>query len=93
MTGDDQKIVFRGAVAAYFAEGDVEAFGANPRCFRQNRDQIPLAKREAAEPGDRGLLAKQLLNLGSGIGHGTARLLCSELPANNMDCPAAVLYP
>ena len=93
MAGDDQKVIFLGAVLAHLAEGDAESFGTDPRCLGQDFHQIALAKREAAKPCDRGLLTQQLLDLGSGIGHGTARLRCRVVPRKNMDLPATDLYP
>ena len=70
IAGDDEKIVLLGAVLAHFAEGHAEALGTDPRRFRQDLHQIALAKREAAKPGDGRLLAKQLLDLCGGVGHG-----------------------
>ena len=58
IAGDDQQIVLFGAVAADLAEGSIEAFGTDPDRLGENLVQIPLAKREAAESRDRGLLAQ-----------------------------------
>jgi hypothetical protein len=52
ISGFDEKIVLLGAVPAHFAERHVKARGADPRRFGQNRQQIALAKGEAAKSGD-----------------------------------------
>ena len=70
ITGDDEEVVLFGAVAADLAEGSVEAFGTDPDGFGEDLVQIALAKRETAKPGNRSLLAKQLLDLCGGVGHG-----------------------
>jgi hypothetical protein len=72
MAGDDEKIVLLGAVLAHFAEGHIEAIGADPDSFGQDLRQIALAEREAAEPGDGRLLAKQLLDFRGVVGHRVA---------------------
>ena len=93
MTGDDQQIVFLSAIAANLAEGDVEALGADADGLTENLVQIPLAKREAAEPGNRRLLAKQLLNLGSSVRHGDGSTGVPVSPHDSMDRRARDLYP
>jgi len=72
IAGDDEKIVLLGAVLAHFAEGHIEAIGADPDSFGQDLRQIPLAEREAAKPGDGRLLAKQLLDFRGVVGHAVA---------------------
>ena len=92
MAGDDEQVVLLGTVTAHLAEGDAETFGADPDRFVQDFIQIPLTQREAAEPGDRGLLAKQLLHLYSGICHRDARRRCRLLPRHNMGRTAGAPY-
>src|SRR5712664_1342996 len=57
VSGFDQKIVFFGAEAAHLGKWHVEAYGADPRCFRQDFQHIMLAKGKAAKAGNRRLLA------------------------------------
>jgi hypothetical protein len=57
---------------AHFAEGHIEAIGADPDSFGQDLRQIPLAEREAAKLGDGRLLAKQLLDFRGVVGHAVA---------------------
>ena len=59
MAGFDEKIVLRRAVSAHFGERHTKAFGADPRCLRQDLQQIVLAKRKTAKVGDCRLLAKK----------------------------------
>ncbi len=80
IAGDDEEIVLFGAVAADLAEGNTEAFGTDPDRFGEDFIQIPFAKRETAESGDRSLLAKQFLDLCGGIGHGRLDCVVAGLP-------------
>ena len=72
MSGFDEKIVLRGAVSAHFGERHAEAFGADPRRFRQDLQQIALAKGKAAKAGNRRLLAKKLADFRGVVIHATA---------------------
>jgi len=67
--GFNEKVVFLGPVAAHFAERHAETIGANPRRFRQNCQQIVLAKRKTAKSGYRCLLTKQHMDLGCVLIH------------------------
>ena len=69
MSGYDEKIVLRLAVAAHFGERHAEAFGTNLRGFRQDLQEIALAKGKAAKSGNRRLLAKKLADHGVGCIH------------------------
>jgi hypothetical protein len=63
VSGFDKKIVLFGAVTAHLGERHAEAFGTDPRRFRQDFQHIALAKGKAAEVSDRCLLAKKLADL------------------------------
>jgi hypothetical protein len=60
--GDDQQVVLLWSEATNLAERHAEAFGAAADRLIENLRQIPFAEREAAEPGDRGLLAQQVFD-------------------------------
>jgi hypothetical protein len=46
----NEKIVLGGAVPAYFAEGDVKPFGADPRRFRQDLQEIGVPQGNELAP-------------------------------------------
>jgi len=59
VSGFDEKIILGGAVSAHLAERHAEALGADPRSFRQDIQQIALAKGKAAKAGNCRLLAQK----------------------------------
>jgi len=63
MAGFDEKVVLLLAIAAHLGIWHAEAFGANPRRFRQDFQYVALAKSKAAKVGNRGLLAEKLANV------------------------------
>src|SRR6185437_14905320 len=65
--GLDQKIVFLGAISADFAEGDLQAFGANAGGLRQHLAEIAFDQGEAAESSKRCLLSKKPLDILGGM--------------------------
>src|ERR1700738_876748 len=69
VSGFDQKIVLRLAISAHFGERHAEAVGADPRGFRQDLQQIALAKGKTAKSGNRRLLAKKFADHGVSVIH------------------------